>query len=155
METKEKELVNEKIIEDKNYYNISLGGQGGITVLYKEHPLYKKTCKKIKEIQQENQELEVVIEEIQEQSNMQTFKKLAMVQGVLLAELHRRGVRYHLVYAASWKSGCGIAGRTRAEQKRSAQAHIKNQWGFEVTQDEADAICLGEYIATKIKNWGR
>jgi hypothetical protein len=52
MENKERELVNENIISDNNYYNISLGGQGGITVLYPEHPMYDDVCKKISEAQQ-------------------------------------------------------------------------------------------------------
>ena len=110
---------------------------------------------KIKETQQEGREIQVIIEEIQEQSNMQTFKKLAMVQGVLLAELHKRKVAVHLVYAASWKSTCGIKGRSRTEQKNSAQQYVQEKYGYRVTQDEADAICLGEHIASKIQNWGR
>jgi len=48
MNKKEKELVNEKIIGDEDYYNISLGGKGGVTVLYKEHPMYEETCEKLK-----------------------------------------------------------------------------------------------------------
>ena len=48
MNSKEQELVNKELIEDDSYYNISLGGKGGITVLYEEHPLYQKTCEKLK-----------------------------------------------------------------------------------------------------------
>ncbi|NBW19482.1 MAG: hypothetical protein EBR82_67055 [Caulobacteraceae bacterium] len=110
---------------------------------------------KIKEAEQEGQDIQVVIEEIQEQSNMQTYKKLAMLQGVLLAELYKRKIGVHLVYAASWKSSCGIKGRSRIEQKNSAQQHVREKYGYEVTQDEADAICLGEHISSKIQNWGR
>jgi uncharacterized protein YlzI (FlbEa/FlbD family) len=47
MEEKEKELVNSELIRNDQYYNISLGGQGGITVLYEEHPAYEETCQKI------------------------------------------------------------------------------------------------------------
>ena len=49
MENMEKELVNEEIINNSNYYNIALGGQGGKIVLYPEHPLYEFVCKKISE----------------------------------------------------------------------------------------------------------
>jgi len=49
---KERELVNEELIENENYYNISLGGQGGVTVLYEGHPLYKQTCQKLSESHQ-------------------------------------------------------------------------------------------------------
>lgn len=103
----------------------------------------------------EEEQVEVVIEEIQEQSNMQTFKKLAMLQGCLLLTLRERDIKYHLVYASQWKSSSGIKGKNRAEQKRNTQQYVLEQYGKKCTQDEADAICIGEYIAHKIKNWGQ
>lgn len=54
MNNKEKELVNENIISDENYYNISLGGKGGLTVLYEGHPLYNESCEKMKNSQRKN-----------------------------------------------------------------------------------------------------
>lgn len=57
MNCKEQELVNERLVADKNYYNISLGGEGGVTVLYEGHPLYKQTCDKLKKSQQERSKL--------------------------------------------------------------------------------------------------
>ena len=48
MNKKEQELVNQHIVLDKNYYNLSLGGQGGVTVLFEEHPAYLDVCNKIK-----------------------------------------------------------------------------------------------------------
>ena len=50
MEEKEKELVNSDLICNDQYYNISLGGQGGVTVLYESHPAYEETCKKIRHV---------------------------------------------------------------------------------------------------------
>jgi Holliday junction resolvasome RuvABC endonuclease subunit len=108
---------------------------------------------KIEELESEGL-VEVIVEEIQEQSNMQTFKMLAMVQGVLLAELAEHKIKFHLVYASSWKSSSGIKGKNRTEQKRNTQEYILQKYGKKVTQDEADAICIGEYVATKIINWG-
>jgi Holliday junction resolvasome RuvABC endonuclease subunit len=108
---------------------------------------------KIEELESEGL-VEVIIEEIQEQSNMQTFKMLAMVQGVLLAELAEQKIKFHLVYASSWKANSGIKGANRTEQKRNTQEYILQKYGKKVTQDEADAICIGEYVSTKIINWG-
>jgi hypothetical protein len=34
-------------------------------------------------------------------------------------------------------------GRTRVEQKKKAQEFVKDYFNKEVTEDEADAICLG------------
>lgn len=45
-------------------------------------------------------------------------------------------------------------GKTRPEQKKAAQQLVKQQYDISVTQDEADAICIGmagikEYQKTK------
>lgn len=109
---------------------------------------------KIEELQEDGDTVEVIIEEIQEQANIQTFKMLAFVQAVLLVQLYELGIKSHLVYASSWKSSCGIKGKNRAEQKRAAQEYILIKYGYKATQDESDAICLGEHIATKRRNWG-
>jgi Holliday junction resolvasome RuvABC endonuclease subunit len=103
----------------------------------------------------EEEEVEVIIEEIQEQANAQTFKKLAMLQGALLVSLEEAEIKYHLVYATQWKSFVHIKSQGRAEQKRDAQKYVLEKYGKKVTQDEADAICMGEYIVFGIKNWGR
>ena len=49
MNNKEIEIVNEGVINNTLYYNLAYGGQGGIIVLKKDHPLYEETCKKISE----------------------------------------------------------------------------------------------------------
>ena len=102
----------------------------------------------------EEEEVEVVVEEIQEQANPQTFKKLAMLQGAILVALKEADIKYHLVYSSEWKSFAGIKGKSRTEQKQNTQQYVLLKYGKKVTQDEADAICIGEYITTKIKNWG-
>lgn len=108
---------------------------------------------KIEEYEEEN--IEVVVEEIQEQSNAQTFKKLAMLQGAILVALTEVEIKYHLVYASQWKSYANIKGKNRTQQKQNTQQYVLEKYGKKVTQDEADAICIGEYIANKIENWGR
>ena len=108
---------------------------------------------KIKEFKE--QVVEVVIEEIQEQANAQTFKKLAMLQGVLLVALIEINVKYHLVYSSQWKSAAGIKGQNRTEQKQNTQKYVLEKFNQKVTQDEADAICMGEYISSTVENWGR
>lgn len=46
---------------------------------------------------------------------------------------------------STWKKHCRIEGKKRAEQKVNSIEHVKNCYGLDVTDDEADAICLGEY----------
>lgn len=49
MNQKEIQIINDGIVNDSMYYNLAYGGQGGVIVLKKEHPLYEETCKKISE----------------------------------------------------------------------------------------------------------
>lgn len=109
--------------------------------------------------------VEVVIEDIQLQQTttssygkepvgLQTYKKLAHVQGALISLFEKKKIPYSIVLAASWKSSCGVKGKNRPEQKKNAQLHVKNTYGLTVTEDEADAICIGEHgCKPKAFNW--
>lgn len=85
----------------------------------------------------------VIMEDIQEQNNIQTFKALAEVYGVLEETFKEFHIPYSTIYASEWKSICGVRGRARAEQKRNAQAFVETTFGVRATQDESDAICIG------------
>ena len=85
----------------------------------------------------------VVIEGIQFQSNMATFRKLALLQGVLICLFAENNFLYSIVEPSKWKSFCKIKGRKRQEQKENAIKFVKESFGIDVTSDEADAICMG------------
>lgn len=86
------------------------------------------------------------IEDIQQQDNVQIFKVLAQLQGVLLNTVYEAKIDFDVVHVASWRSYCGVKGRSRSELKRNAQVKIKEWYDVSVTQDEADAICMARYI---------
>lgn len=95
--------------------------------------------------------LKIVLEEIQlqeygndNQRNVLTFKRLAQIQGVLLELLTEKNIEYELIYSNVWKKAAGITAFRRAEQKQQSQDHVYERYGLKVTDDEADAICLGE-----------
>lgn len=107
---------------------------------------------------------EIAIEEIQLQQipgttahgNVETFKKLAYVQAILLEVISEKDLKYSIVPSASWKSTCGVKGRARAEQKRSAQDYVLSEFGIKPIQDIVDAICIGKHVITnksKEINW--
>lgn len=94
---------------------------------------------------------EVIFEDIQQQNNVannvQTFKVLAEVYGVVSELLQELQIPHSTVLAASWKSTLGIKGRTRAEQKKNAQQFVQHTYGVQATQDECDAICIGTHAS--------
>lgn len=98
---------------------------------------------------------EVIFEDIQQQNNVannvQTFKVLAEVYGVVSELLQEIQIPYSTVLASSWKSTLGIKGRTRAEQKKNAQLYVEQNYGIHVIQDIADAVCIGTHHIKKNK----
>lgn len=119
---------------------------------------------KVIEILDEYKPKEVAIEEIQLQQipgssahgNVETFKKLAYVQAIMLELFEERGVKCTIVPSSTWKSTCGVKGKARAEQKRNAQAYVLEEFGVKAIQDICDAICIGKHIITensKVMNW--
>ena len=95
----------------------------------------------------------VVLEDIQQQQNVQIFKTLAWLQGVLIHTLFISKTPYSVVHCATWRKSCGIKGRSRSDFKKAAQLLVKSWYDVSVTQDEADAICIGHHAITKeLKN---
>lgn len=91
----------------------------------------------------------VYFEDIQLQddvsNNVETFKTLAEVFGVVYETLSELKIQHQSLLAATWKSGVGIEGKKRPEQKKNAQKFVKEKYGIDATEDEADAICIGAY----------
>ena len=90
---------------------------------------------------------EIVLEDIQLQgnvvNNVQTFKILAEVFGVLEELFTEIDIKYTAVLSTVWKSTLGIKGKDRPAQKRAAQEYILNNYNIKATQDEIDSICIG------------
>lgn len=117
-----------------------------------------KIRRKLQELINEYHPDYVVFEDIQQQNNVannvQTFKVLAEVYGIISELLTSMGIPHSTVFSTSWKTTLGIKGRTRPEQKRNAQQHVIDKYGVKPTQDECDAICIGEhYIANEKGAW--
>jgi Holliday junction resolvasome RuvABC endonuclease subunit len=96
---------------------------------------------------------EVAFEDIQMQSNVannvQTFKVLSEVFGVIQELVTELGIRYTIVPSQTWKSTLSIKGRTRPEQKRNAQAYVLDKYEVKAVQDVCDAICIGTHVLHK------
>ena len=96
---------------------------------------------------------EVAFEDIQMQgnvaNNVQTFKVLSEVFGVISEVLQEKKMKYTVVMSGTWKSTLGIKGRTRPEQKRNAQEYVLQTYNVKAIQDVCDAICIGAHVLKK------
>lgn len=89
----------------------------------------------------------VVLEDIQYQNNIQTYKVLAMLLGNALVLLKDNNIKYETVYSKVWRSHFLITGKTRIEQKKQAIKQVKDMYNIDVNDDIAEAVLLGKYAA--------
>lgn len=76
-----------------------------------------------------------------------TYQTLARLQGILMMVCCEQKVPYEICAPASWRAHCGVKGRTRSDKKRSMQNNVKEWFDITVSDDVADAIGIGKYIA--------
>ena len=82
-----------------------------------------------------------------------TYQTLARLQGILMATCVEQNTTYKICPPATWRSHCGVKGRTRADRKKSMQMKVKDWFDISVSDDVADAIGIGKYVSdTNIKN---
>ena len=104
-------------------------------------------CKEIEsKISQYEPDL-VVLENMQMQhGDVQTFQKLAQVQGAIMFLVASFNIKYEFVYPSEWRKSCQFLkgnAKDRDNQKKIAQSWVQETYNKKCTQDEADAICIG------------
>lgn len=109
----------------------------------------------------------VFLEDIQLRQNVQSFKRLAQLQGVLVNMCEKTNILYNLVAPTQWQNYCKARGRTTKEIKSkitsveptakktsktlSLQA-AKEFYGIVTENDNlADAVMIGHYVINNIK----
>lgn len=108
---------------------------------------------KIKSLIEANSIEAVAIEDIQLQNsvgnNVVTYKVLAEVFGVISELVTELNLPLTVISSNTWKSTCAIPKQGRAKEKKSAQEFVERHYNKKVTQDEADAICIGHHFSLK------
>ena len=97
----------------------------------------------------------ILLEDIQLQgqtNNVETYRKLAEVRGVLSELACEMKIPHEIIHSQTWKSGLDIKGRDRTTQKRNAQAFVAAAYSKKVSQDESDAICIGAHYIKSNKS---
>lgn len=107
----------------------------------------------------------VFIEDIQYRRNIDSFKKLAMLRGALVALFERNKYLYDYVAPTQWQNFCKARGRTTKEitakvDKTSDEEANSKQLSIEFAREKfnvitnndnlADAIGIGWYVVNKI-----
>ena len=114
----------------------------------------QKIRNKVKSLIEAHNPDEVVFEDIQLQANqgnnVDTFKKLAEVFGVIYELLTELNISNRAVLSTVWKSKLKLlhgTGQKRESQKQEAQRWVVETYGVKPTQDESDAICIGVWAS--------
>lgn len=109
----------------------------------------------------------VFVEDIQLRANVQAFKKLAQLQGVLVNLFEKNEYLYGYVAPSQWQNFCKARGRNSKEIKSQVLAvetngkkeskilsiqFVKDQFGIETENDNlADAVSMGFYVVNIVE----
>lgn len=88
----------------------------------------------------------VVLEDVQQQTNSATYKMLAQLQGAIMHYCYENEIKFSIFAPSAWRKTLGFEqGRKvrRYALKRQAIDYVKAHCNKTVTDDEADAICIG------------
>ena len=122
----------------------------GIIDLHKEKDSWERMQimrQKIDELMKDYKPRVVILEDVPGMTKTpQVLKELGRLQGFAMASAFSRGRPVLLYMPSEWRKILEIKqGRDhkRADLKRQAAEVVKNVYGIETTEDEADAICIG------------
>lgn len=111
----------------------------------------KKLWKLIKKYEPD----ELVLEQVQNQSNTKTVIILARLAGMLVGYAEAHGVKTHTVEPAKWRRALSYSQGPkvkRAELKKQSIDYVKEKLGVSMSEDRAEACCIG-FAAHKIYNF--
>lgn len=91
-------------------------------------------------------------DEVADQAKMgiTVFQTLARLQGVLMDACFELKIPFEICPTNTWRAHCGVKGRYRADKKKSMQLLAKTWYDISVSNDEADAIGIGHFLADKL-----
>lgn len=88
-----------------------------------------------------------IIEEVQQQSNTATVIKLARIQGVAIGFCAAHNIDLHILRPTEWRSALGYKQGPKVKRealKQQSLDFIKKNFGLELIEDEAEAVCINE-----------
>ena len=89
----------------------------------------------------------VIIENVQKQSAVSTVIALARLQGFILGWCYVHDIRIEIIGPSQWRSTLSFrqgAGVKRKELKAQSIEYVKSNYGLDVSEDEAESICIND-----------
>ena len=100
-------------------------------------------CEKIQELKPDC----VIIENVQQQAGVATVILLSRLQGFILGWCYAHNVRIEIIGPSQWRSTLSFrqgAGVKRKEVKAQSIEYVKQNYGLDVSEDEAESICIND-----------
>lgn len=109
-------------------------------------------CKLIEEYQPN----EIIIEEVAMQSNIDTLKKLARIQGMAIGFATAHNIPTHILAPSKWRAALNFVQGPKVKRevlKQQSRDFVKNTLGLSIkSEDENEAIAINE-AAHRIYGW--
>ena len=89
----------------------------------------------------------LIIEDTQQQNNVKTVIILARLQGMIIGYAEAHGVKVHILLPSQWRSALKYSQGSkvkRQELKQQSIDYVKNNFGLDVSEDEAESICIND-----------
>ena len=89
----------------------------------------------------------LIIEDAQQQNNVKTVITLARLAGMIIGYAEAHGVTVHILLPSQWRAALSYSQGPkvkRAELKKQSAEHVKSNYGFDLPEDENEAICINE-----------
>jgi Holliday junction resolvasome RuvABC endonuclease subunit len=128
------------------FENKVLQEHGVLKVKNEKSPVFdrmKEMVDMIENLINEYQPDYITLENTQKQVNVDVFKTLSQLQGVIIKLLFDMDIGFSLVYPTEWRKTCEIKERKRDDQKLAAIQYIKDNFELDMQEDEAEATCIG------------
>lgn len=95
----------------------------------------------------------VVMEGVTYQRNSAVMTELAQFQGVIISTCLENGIDYFIYYPSSWRRYVGILKGKQGRDQLKAEAikWVSQKFRVQVTEDVAEAICIGKAYLYKTK----
>ena len=109
----------------------------------------KDMCLNITALISQSKADEVVIEELPSKRNMKTVRALSRIIGAVFYHCVNKNLKYEEISCAVWRPIVGIDNSNRDNAKLMSINRVKKVYFKSVTDDEADAINIGEAYCIK------